>query len=140
MNDFFATIYELGSLFYLGDFSEDLYDHNLYMSVGIVMLVSSLAGMLIYYYAIDSTRWGWDKWYKWLLFVVIVGIINVVYAYWTVLSKLEAVYAEVGEGIPFTDVDFFNFSTVDFLWTLIFCFVFSLLVKWKSVNCRKTPF
>jgi hypothetical protein len=138
MNDFFSTIYELGDTFYWGNFSDCLLDNNLYMHVGIVLVISSLVGMLIYYYVINSTRW--DQWYHWLVSVVIVGIINAVYAYWAILSKLEIVYAEAGaDKVPFT-TEFFNFSVVDFLWSLVLCFVFSLLLKWKSTNCRKTPF
>jgi hypothetical protein len=137
MNDFFATIYELGSVFYLGDFSDVMFDNNLYMPAGLVLVISSLVGMFIYYYVINSTLW--DKWHQWLVSVAIIGVINAVYAYWAVISKLEVVYAEMGEGVPFT-TEFFSFSMVNFLWTLILCFVFSLLLKWKSVNCRKTPF
>jgi hypothetical protein len=137
MNAFFTTIYELGSVFYLGDFSDYLHRNDLYMPVGFVMVISSLVGMLIYYYVLNHPRY--DKWYHWFGCVVVVGIINAVSAYWVVLSKLEIVFAREDEEVPFS-TEFFSYSIVDFLWTLIFCFVFSLLVKWGSSNCRKTPF
>ena len=126
MNDFFATIYELGSVFYLGDFSDVVYDNNLYMPVGIVLSISSLVGMLIYYYIINHPRYA--RWYHWLGCAATVGVINAGYAYWTILSKLEIIYAEVDETVPFS-TEFFSFSVVDFLWTLIFCLVVTMLIN-----------
>ncbi|MDR1898087.1 MAG: hypothetical protein LBR10_15000 [Prevotellaceae bacterium] len=137
MNDFFARIYELGNVFFMEGFSEDLYDNSLYLPVGLVMLISSFIGMLIYYYAIPNPKY--DRWYHWFGLIALIAVINAVYAYWTVGSELDIIYAQADSVVPYS-IEFFNFATVDFLWTLIACFAVSMIIKWKSKNFRKTPF
>jgi hypothetical protein len=137
MNDIFATIYELGSVFYLGDFSGVMYDNSLYVSVGLVAFFSSLIWMVIYYYLINHPRY--DKWYHWLGYVVAAGLGNAGFAYWTIGSKIELLFAKVDEPVPFS-TEFFSFAIVNFIWTLVLCFAFSMPLKWGSTNLRKTPF
>ena len=55
MNDLFAPLYEGWGLFYLDNFSDDLYNARLYIPIGLTMLLSSLALMGVYYYVINHT-------------------------------------------------------------------------------------
>ncbi len=137
MNDFFSIIYECGGLFYLGGFSDSLFDNALYIPVGVVMLLSSLVMMLIYYYAIDHPKFA--RWYHWGIWVLITAVINFIAAYFITDNGLETLFTQQEQSLPYYG-EFFSFSFINAGWTAIFSFIFSLLIKWRSVMCRRTPF
>jgi hypothetical protein len=142
MNDFFAILYEgtfLGDIFYLDGFSNDLFEANAYMSIGLIMLLSSAILELIYYYFI-SNYGGFYKKRFWLIWILVIGIINFATAYYQSTVAIEDFYSTSTEGSPYSFTEHFTFSMVNVLWAIIFSFLFSIVLKIKSVQASKTPF
>lgn len=143
MKDFFAMIYEAGGLFFLDPFSNELYDTNLYINIGFVLIISSLIGLCTYYYLIDNPRFA--KWWHWLLSVLLLCTFNFAYAYYNTYTELDLAFYEKGLILPYQS-EFLTFSFVNALYTFFFCFGASFLIKGigsligLSVMTRKTPF
>jgi hypothetical protein len=142
MNDFFAILYEgtfLGDIFYLDGFSNDMFQANAYMAIGLIMLISSAILELIYYYFISN----YGNFYKkrfWSIWILIIGLINFAAAYYQSTIAIEDFYSTSTEGSPYSFTEHFTFSMVNVLWAIIFSFLFSLVLKIKSVKASKTPF
>jgi hypothetical protein len=136
MNDFFAALYEGFhplNLFYIQDFSNEMYDSGAYVTIGVIMIFSSLILMTLYYYLLSS----YGNLYKrlfWFIWLLIIAIINFAVAYYYSIVELENLQLNYG----FTE--HFNFSIVNVLWTVIFSFLFSLILKFKSIQGSRTPF
>lgn len=142
MEDFFAAIYEGFhplDLFYIKDFSEDMYSSGVYVSIGLIMLFSSLFLMALYYFALSNYGNFYKKIY-WLLWILIICIINFFVGYYNSLMAMEDTYANSENGHPYWFTQFFTFSMINVIWTFFFCFVFSMILKIKSVCASKTPF
>ena len=135
MNDFFANWYEL--LAYLGDFSNDLYNENLYITIGLCMVLIPVAVLVIYYYAINSVKFA--KWWHWLLLVVVLCVINFSIAYSVSYNELSFLYEQQNKELPY-GAEFTSFSLINVVWTFVVSFVWSMIIKWGSKNCRRTPF
>jgi magnesium-transporting ATPase (P-type) len=142
MNDFFATLYEgtlLGDLFYIDGFSNDMFQANAYMSIGLIMLISSLLLEVVYYYFISN----YGKFFKkrfWFLWILVIGILNFATAYYQSTVAIEDFYSTSTEGSPYSFTEHFTFSMVNVLWATIFCILFSLVLKIRSVRASSTPF
>ncbi|TDE04278.1 hypothetical protein [Flavobacterium sandaracinum] len=142
MNDFFAILYEgtfLGDLFYLDGFSNDMFEANAYMSIGLTMLLSSAFLEFIYYYFISNYS-GFYKKRFWLIWILVIGIINFGAAYYQSTIAIEDFYSTSTEGSPYSFTEYFTFSMVNAIWAIIFSFLFSIVLKFKSVKASKTPF
>ena len=135
MNDFFSNWYEL--LAYLGEFSEDMYNENLYITIGLCMVLIPVSVLTLYYYAVNSVKFS--KWWHWLLLVVVLGGINFGIAYSVSLNELSYLYEQQNKGLPYV-FEFLSFSLINMFWTFAVSLVWSLMIKWGSKNCRRTPF
>ena len=136
MNDFFAGWYEL--LAYFEGFSDDLYDQSLYLTIGLCMVLIPIGVLTIYYYAIDSVKFS-EKCH-WLLLVVALCAINWGIAYGITYNELSSLYESQNQELPYSETVLVSFSLINALWTLIVSFVWSMMIKWGSKNCRRTPF
>jgi len=137
MNEIFAPVYEGWGIFWLGDFSNDMYSNNLYTPVALTLIFSSIIWMLIYYYVIDNPRFA--RAWHWLIWMLLLCGINFAVANYISVSKLSELYTALGKDVPYYS-EFTTFSFVNALWTFIFAFIVSLLIKGKSVMCKRTPF
>jgi hypothetical protein len=137
MNEFFADLYEYWGLAYLDGFSNDMFNGNLYILIGIWMLSLSFVGMFIYYYVINHPRY--NKWYHWFIVVLGLTAINFAIAYSNSYNGLFNLYEEQNVNLPYS-TEFFIFSFINAIWSFVFSFVFSLVIKWGSRNCKITPF
>jgi len=135
MNDFFASWYEL--LAYFEGFSDDMYNQNLYITIGLCMVLIPVGVLAIYYYAVNSVRFA-KKWH-WLLLVVVLCAISFVIAYTTSYNELSYLYEQQNKELPY-GTEFVSFSLVNVLWTFVVAFIWSMIIKWGSKNCRRTPF
>ena len=135
MNDFFANWYEL--LAYFDNFSNDLYNQNLYITIGLCMVFIPVILLSIYYYMVDSVKF--NKWYHWVILVVILAAINFCIAYFTSFNELSFIYEQQNKALPYSS-EFVGFSLINVLWTVLVSFVWSMMIKWGSKNCRRTPF
>jgi phosphatidylserine synthase len=135
MNTFFASWYEL--LAYFDGFSEDMYAQSLYIIVGLCMALIPVAMLTIYYYVVDSVRF--NKRWRWLLLVVILCAINFAIACSVSYRELSDLYEQQNTEFPY-GVELVTFSLINALWTFVVAFVWSMIIKWGSRNCRRTPF
>ena len=67
---FSMQIYEL--LYYESEFSQAMYEENMYLVVALINSGIALAAAAIYYYAINSVSFA--RWYHWLIFLGIAVI------------------------------------------------------------------
>ena len=132
MNDLLAPLYEGWGLFYLDNFSDDLYNNRLYIPIGLTLLLSSAALMGVFYYVINHPRF--NRWYHWLFYVFLIGALNFGVAYYISYTTLSQLY----EQDPYQS-QYYTFALVNFLYTLVFSFLFSYLLRWWSVNAATTP-
>lgn len=137
MNELFAPFYEGWGLFYLDQFSDDLFNFNLYMPIGLTLIISTVALLVVYYYIIDHPKFA--KWIHWFLWILLICGINFCVAYYVTYNELDVVYAQKEQAMPYS-VEFFSFSVVNAFWTFLFGLLTSALIKWKSINCKRTPF
>ena len=135
MNDLFANWYEL--LGYLDDFSNNMFSQKLYTAIGLCMVLIPVAVLAIYYYAVNSVKFS--KWWHWLLLVIALCAINFGIAYSISFNELSFLYNQQNKLLPYR-IEFVNFSLINAFWTLVVSFVWSMIIKWGSKNCRRTPF
>lgn len=136
MNAFFAMLYEGFhplDLFYIPDFSDSMFESGAYVTIGLIMIFSTLLMESIYYYLLSSYGSLYKRvfWFVWLL---VIAIVNFSVAYYYSMDALE------DNGMDYAFTDYFNFSMVNVLWATIFSFVFSLILKVKSIRGSRTPF
>ena len=121
------------NLFYIEGFSQDMFTTGTYVSIGLVMLLSSLVSELFYYFFLSSYGNFYKKIY-WFLWILFIAIINFIVAYTLSFSAMT------DEGFTYTFSEYFTFSMVNVLWTMIFCFLFSIAFKFRSIRASRTPF
>ncbi len=138
MNEIFASIYEAGGLFYIEfeDFSNQLYNYEIYAPIGWVLILSSLIWMFLYY-KIDHVNFS--RWYHWLFWLAILCVINFVFAYYWSVKELTLHFEEEGIKMQYSG-EFVNFSLINVLYALVLGIVLSLMLKKIAVNTKTTPF
>lgn len=138
MEGFIANLYELWGLTNLGNFSNDMFNNGFYLPVFIIMLVAIVVVNLVFYYLVNHPRI--NRWYHWLSFNLGTGIINFVVTWIVSHDKMISFYAMQGMASPYDWTNYFILSLIAFLWSFIFYFLCSFIVKWGSRNCKHTPF
>lgn len=135
MNDFFANWYEL--LSYFDGFSDNMYDNGLYLSIGYCLILVPVVLLTLYYYVLNSRKF--NKWWQWLLLVVIICVINFGIAFGVSYNGIYGQYGTNLVGYPLIS-DCLGFSFINFTWSFLISFVWSMIIKWGSSQCRRTPF
>ena len=135
MNDFFANWYELIS--YFEGFSETMYENGLYIPIGFCMVLIPIVVLTLYYYAVNSRRF--NNWWQWLLLVIIICAINFGIAFGVSYNGIYDVFGTTEVGYPLV-ANCVGFAFINLLWSFIISFVWSMIVKWGSTQCRRTPF
>ena len=159
MSEILGKIYCMfESLFgrYLGEYlwgyncNTQTYDgHNLFNNIGLMALLISLALVLLYYYAINHTRFS--QWWHWTIVLLISGGINFLLAYSWINN--DFVNGNIGDCLKYLRDDEDNiksqliyqndclmFGLSNFFVSIIFFIVFSFMFKWWSSNCKHSPF
>lgn len=109
----------------------------IYPVVTLVVVVVSLLAMLNYYYGFCSNpRYTYRR--VWLFHLLVAGLICGGFAYARAAGGLPA--AKHCKEYTFSTLDCWLFGSTAVLYTWIFCFLFSLLLKWKSTANKKIPF
>ncbi|MCS7027424.1 MAG: hypothetical protein NZ519_01550 [Bacteroidia bacterium] len=145
MTDIFAAIFELLSL-YSKDLGEHLRGFNLrckaydagafYNTIGLVSILSPLFFSLMYYLVIDRPKLS--KIITWFLFGLVSGLIPFIWAYVKVSNDVaNKMYCKE---LQITSGDTWGWALTVLLWTLVFYFIYSLVIKNFSTNCKRIPF
>ena len=112
------------------------------------LLISVLIGVL-YYYVIISARF--HRWWSWLIMMCFNGVLCFFFAYWWIKEDFKdnligdcLLYLRNDSGdiadYYITDSSFWGFSLTNAILSIAVFFLLSMLLKWGSVNCRKSPF
>lgn len=125
---FSTKIFEM--LYYERQFSNEMYNQNLYFVVAVItaLIAWGLAG--IYYYAINSV--SFSRWYHWLVVlgvaVVLTSVVNYIYP--------NNIFS--ADGLDFTS-QLFSFCVVNAAVEAVLFIIASFSMRWWSSNCRHTP-
>ena len=129
-------------------------DH--FNTIGLVMIVVSLALVALYYYGINHPRF--NRWWSWLIVLFSNAIINLFIGFGYVYSKLyngeisacfthsQIETTEDGyiHGVSGTEILFdancWQFGLANAIIAIGFFFIFSILFKWWSRNSKYSPF
>ena len=138
MEGFIANLYELWGLINLGNFSNDMFNNGFYLPIFIIMVATVVVVNLVFYYLVNHPRI--NRWYHWLFFNLGTGMINFVVTWIVSNDKMISFYAMQGMASPYDWTNYLILSLIAFLWSFIFYFLCSFIVKWGSRNCKHTPF
>lgn len=101
---------------------------------GTLIIVAALAA--VYYYVINSPRFS--QWYHWLIWGCFTGFVNLLFGgLYTSYFYNEGL---IPNCLNVEIIDCWMFGVANFIVSFAIYFVISLLIKWKSTNCRCTPF
>lgn len=150
MGEIFGTIYcWFEDLFGipLGDYmwGTNYQPGNKFITVGFITIAISFAIAAIFYYVINHPKANNFRW--WLVPLAVNAIINFIWAWQYTkndyLDGLMSVYNEAGELVPMEGI--YESSCVAFgfanaILSILFFFLATILIKWKSSNCSRAPF
>lgn len=141
LEDFFGI--ELANYLWGQSASEQL--SNMFIGIGLTMLVISLAVVVCYYYIIDHPRLS--NWWGWLIFLGVNAAINFVVGWQWVLKDYYAglmVRKDTATGkivdLPIYTDDILAFGVTNMINSIIAFIVFSYIIKWWSTNSPQAPF
>ena len=133
MDNLFAALYEL--ITGQNDLANMLYEEScFYFTTGAVTLLISLVGMAVYYYVINHPRFS--RWFHWLLVVVVICLINFAFAYFMADGVVWRIHGTTAGYV----MQIVTFGLANVAWTVVYCFVFSMCLKWGSRNVKYSPF
>lgn len=129
--------------------TEDFTDPILFPRIALWTLLISLLISVLYYYIINSARF--HRWWSWLIMAFSNSLICFFFAYWWIkedyLNNLIGdclLYQrnESGNIVEYyiTESNFWGFSLTNAIISLAIFFILSMILKWGSTNCRKSPF
>lgn len=123
-----SSLYE--ALYYEREFSNEMYNENLYFMVSVVTILVAWSFAAIYYYVINSV--SFSRWYHWFLVLVAAcvaaPVINFAYP--------NSVFRALGYDFS---AQLFGFCMVDLAIEAVLFVVVSFAIRWWSSNCRHTP-
>lgn len=152
MGDFLGSIYcwfedffGISLADYLWGQSSPLQMENMFIGIGLSMATISIAVAVIFYYIINHPRL--NNWWGWGIFLVINSIINFFVGWQWVLKDYYAgnmiiinPSTNLEEPLPIQETDILCFGVSDMMISIVFFFIFSMMIKWWSKNCPKAPF
>lgn len=141
MEDFLISIYEL---FVDGSLLDNLIKVRLIMPLSLSLFAITVIGVVVFYYVINSARfykkrhWG----FMMLISALIVLIVNLSTCISMAGKQIPKDPSNPAAGFLFSqgDTAFFLFGLQMFIGACLLFFIFSVILKWWSTNCRKTPF
>lgn len=152
MGEFFGSIYcwleeffglELAN--YLWGESASEQDSNMYIGIGLTMLLLSLVVAVCYYYVADHPRL--NNWWGWSIFLGVNAIINFIVGWQWVLkdyyaNKMVVVSKVTGkeEHLSIDQSDILAFGVTNMIDAILAFILISYIVKWWSTNCSRAPF
>jgi hypothetical protein len=153
---FFETIYRWFASLFGGDLADYLSGYvcpseeseggylasNQYIMYGWIAAGIALGVVLLYYYVINHPRF--NKWWSWLLMLLLVGFANLFTSALMTSGDLAAgdigdCLIEGGNGGVFIS-NCWMFGLADFFVSAIFFIIFSIALKWWSINSKRSPF
>lgn len=129
--------------------TEDFTDPMLFPRIALWTLLISLLISVLYYYIINSARF--HRWWSWLIMAFSNSLICFFFAYWWI--KEDYLNNLIGDCLLYqrnasgniveyyiTESNFWGFSLTNAIISFAIFFILSMILKWGSINCRKSPF
>lgn len=123
-----SWIFEAG--YYETEFSNEMYNENLYLVVAVITAAVAWGGAALFYYVVNSV--SFSRWYHWLLTLGVASVLATVACY----AYPNSVFSELGYDFSSQLV---GFCLIDFLAAVALFVVASFAMRWWSSNCRHTP-
>jgi hypothetical protein len=134
LNDFFASIYELGGLIWFPEFTTQMFNLGQYGPAGVTLILSVVVILSIYYLPYGSPKY--NKWFHWL----IISLIAAVLSSGITQNRINSEFAREGL-LSFVDNEYL---ILFFLWNtflaLTLAFFYSMAIKRFSRNGSRSPF
>ena len=118
------------ALYFERQFSNEMYNQNLYFVVAVVTLLVAWGLAAVFYYVINSVRFS--RWYNWLAVLGAACVVAPVASYVIYNNAFSA------EGYNFS-AQLFSFCVIDLAVEAVLFIVASFSMRWWSSNCRHTP-
>lgn len=139
MKEFIANFYELWGGAYLGAFSDQMYNNDLYMPITLYSVIMAFVLPFVYYYFIDRPITA--KFSIWLIMSFLGGVIAFIIAYVSSNFGLIDVFQSAGVDVPSQfSTDMIIFALINTAYSMLALFLFSILLKRKSTHSSYIPF
>lgn len=146
MGNLFGSIYCIFENFFGLDLANYMWgqsgyeqETNLFIGIGLLMLLITAVVAITYYYIIDKPLW--NSWIGWLSFMVISAIINLIVGCWWVLDdyyagKMVSMDDKTNQlvDLNINGLNCFCFGLSNMFISMAIFIIFSFLVKWWSPN------
>ena len=129
INEVFASLYE--TIYFSDPFSTDLFQENLYLSLGIIGVVISLFLVISFYFIINRPHFS--RWYHWLIMLTINFIIAFVIGIILPRNKF------IGLGLDYEISEYIVFGLMNALITTVFFIIWTYALKWWTGAAKGTP-
>jgi hypothetical protein len=134
LNDFFASIYELGGLIWFPEFTTQMFSLGQYGPAGTTLVLTVLVFLGLYYLPYGSPKY--NRWYHWLLVSVTAALVSS----GITQNRVNSEFAREGI-LNYIDSEYL---ILFFLWNvflaLMLSLTYSLIIKRFSRNASRTPF
>ena len=118
---------------------------NMFIGIGLSMIIISMLLVVIYYYVLNHPRL--NNWWGWTIFMVVNAIVNFVIGWQWVLrdyyeEKMVKKSAVTGKlvDLNITESDILAFGVTNMIDSIIAFIIISYIIKWWSSNCSRAPF
>lgn len=118
---------------------------NMFIGIGLSMIIISMLLVVIYYYVLNHPRL--NNWWGWSIFMVVNAIVNFIIGWQWVLrdyyeEKMVKKSAVTGKlvDLNITESDILAFGVTNMIDAIIAFIIISYIIKWWSSNCSRAPF
>ena len=118
---------------------------NMFIGIGLSMIIISMLLVVIYYYVLNHPRL--NNWWGWTIFMVVNAIVNFIIGWQWVLrdyyeEKMVKKSAVTGKlvDLNITESDILAFGVTNMIDAIIAVIILSYIIKWWSSNCSRAPF
>ena len=118
------------ALFFERQFSNEMYNQNLYFVVALITVLVAWGLAAVFYYVVNSV--SFSRWYHWLCMLAIVTVAVPVVCY----IYNNAIFGE--NNLQYTQ-ESIVFELQNLLFAPIMFIIASFSMRWWSSNCRHTP-
>jgi hypothetical protein len=106
--------------------------NNVFGTVGLIMLISSLVFSCVFYFLMDKSKFIGVLW--WLLMLVIVFVLNLLQTFFIAKNALTK------EELEFPATGYLYLGLIVALWAIVLYFIFSVILKRFTTNLARSPF
>lgn len=129
LNEFFSMVFEW--LGYAGTFSDDLFQEELYTSIGLITAIASLILVVAFYFIIN--RPSFSRWQHWLMML----LINFAIAFLVGLFIPQNIF--YGLGIDYEIMQYVLFGLKTGIIATAFFIIWTYCFKWWKSHAKGTP-